>query len=112
MEETQSVLRRAVLSEQTWAEVLDRFDRAGLTIDEFCSREGISRSSLTRRRTLRNKQRGIASPLRTNKVAPTTVPKAAFVDLGDLAGVHGSGNGAMELRIELGSGMSLHLVRR
>ncbi|MDT7520080.1 hypothetical protein RAE19_15410 [Rhodoferax sp. TBRC 17660] len=74
MEETQSVLRRAVLSEQTWAEVLDRFDRAGLTIDEFCSREGISRSSLARRRTLRNKQRGIASPLRTNKVAPTVIP--------------------------------------
>lgn len=37
--------RRSGLAEQRWRERLRRFDRSGLTVLEFCEREGVSTAS-------------------------------------------------------------------
>jgi hypothetical protein len=44
--------------------------------------------------------------------AAAAAAKAPFVDLGLLGANAGSAHGALDLRIELGGGISLHLVRR
>ena len=68
-----SGLRR---NEQQWAEILRRFDSSGLSVREFCSRDGVPLSSLQR---WQRRQRAvpaakfveIVSPAPTSVSAPT-----------------------------------------
>ena len=53
MEDSEVGRRRSRLNKQAWQELLERFDGAAMTVEEFCVREGLSRSSFTRWRSRR-----------------------------------------------------------
>ena len=103
---------RRRLDEQMWRAVLARVDGAGMTVQEFCLREGLTRSSFTRwRARLRAGSKWLPAPAVSKAAAPA--PKPSFVALGLLgAAAPAAAHAAVELRIELGGGLSLHLVRR
>jgi hypothetical protein len=85
-------------SRAQWRAVFERFDASGLGVVAFCEREGISVSSFRR-------WRGLLADEAPG--APDGAP--GFVDAGVL-GPSGA-VGRLELRLELGGGMVLHLVR-
>jgi putative transposase len=92
-------------SEQAWRELVARQEQSGLTVAAFCQREGIKAWSLY----------GWRSRLRAGSTAPVPVesrpaseqPGGEFIDLGAL----GSGRSRCEVRLDLGGGVVLHLVR-
>ena len=88
-----TALRRAIMA---------RFAESGLSVDAFCQRESISTSSFYRWRSLldNSSTREVVPRVSTNK-AP------AFVALGTLRSAHA----ALELHLDLGGGVLLHLVR-
>ena len=85
--------------------IMARFAKSGLAVDAFCRRESISASSFYRWRSLIGGSSArdvvIGSPSSTVGAA------AEFVELGTLHASHGP----LELRLELGGGVWLHLVR-
>lgn len=82
-----------------WAALLARFERSDLSVSAFCARESISVANFYRQRGL---HRG-ALPDEVRASAP------AFVDLGP---IDASGTGArLEIKLDLGGGIVLHLVR-
>lgn len=89
-------------SRQEWQELCDRFAASGLGIEAFCDREGISKSSFGRWRNV------LADG---GMKAETASPGAAggFVDAG-LIGL-GVGSGRLAVKLDLGGGVFLHLVR-
>jgi transposase-like protein len=90
-------------SRQAWRSLLATFDSSGLGIEAFCRREAISAASLYRwRRLLGDGGNGGTA------VAGDTAP--AFVDLGTLKSVSSS-RPRIELKLDLGDGLTVHLVR-
>lgn len=115
MEGTKTLRKRRRLGEQAWRELMNCFDGGSMTIGEFCLREGLSRSSFCLWRSrLRPEPPTAASSLPTASAATAAAAKssAPFVDLGVLGAARAGGHAALDLRIELGGGLSLHLVRR
>lgn len=93
-------------SRAQWRAVFERFDASGLGVVAFCAREGLSVSSFRRWRSL------LADSALGAPGAPGAEPAGeahGFVDAGVL-GPSGA-VGRLELRLELGGGMVLHLVR-
>jgi hypothetical protein len=88
-------------SHREWRAVFDRFAASGLGVEVFCEREGISKSSFGRWRTLLANEMSPAG-------AAAAVERAGFVDAG-LIGL--GGGGRIEIKLELGGGVVLHLVR-
>jgi len=85
-----------------WRSLVSRFAQSGLSAAVFCQREAVSTASLYRWRGLIERHDG------SEAVAERS--EAGFVDLGTLRGE--SARGALvELRLELGGGLTLHLVR-
>lgn len=85
--------------------ILSRFAESGLGVAAFCQRESISPSSFYRWRSLLGD-----SSMRD--VVPRSLPSvtrgaASFVDLGALS----PSREPLELRLDLGGGVLLHLVR-
>lgn len=115
MEDSKAGRKRRRLDEQSWRAMLERFDGAAMTVAEFCVREGLTRSSFTRwRARLRpGPQRVRASGSAAAKAA-AGAPKPPFVELGVLGAATAAAaeHAGLDLRIELGGGLSLHLVRR
>ena len=104
---------RRRMDEQSWRVVLQRFDVAAVTVKEFCLREGLTRSVFMRWRTrLRSSSGQLLAPVAVQ--AGALAPKSSFVDLGLLGAPTAAAteHAALDLRIELGGGLSLHLVRR
>jgi hypothetical protein len=99
--------RRRRLDAQSWREVLSRFEGAGVSVAEFCKREGVCQSSLHRWRS-----RLVVTPAGGAVVegAPQSTP-ATFVDLGALGTARPSGVPRIDLKLDLGGGVTLHLVR-
>jgi hypothetical protein len=98
--------KRVRRGESGWREVLGRFAGSGLGVDEFCRREGIAAGSFYRWR------KALTLPCRSGEAEGTValpVPhsRAGFVDLGSV-GMSGS---PVEVHLELGNGIRLHLVR-
>ncbi len=87
-------------SRHEWQSLLAKLDGSGLGVDAFCRREGISAASLYRWRTLFRDGGEVAAG---NKVP-------AFVDLGTLNSASLS-RSRIELKLDLGDGLVLHLVR-
>jgi hypothetical protein len=107
------VKRRRHLGEQGWRERFERFEGAGLSVEAFCRREGLCRSSFNRWRV---RLRPGAVPAASARQVAKHGVSPAFVDLGMLgaaagATTVGSASG-LELRIELGGGVTLTLSRR
>lgn len=112
MEGTKTGQTRRRLNEQAWKVLMKRFDGAAMTAQEFCAREGLSLGSFRRwRARLGSSARSTAPAVAIPKMddAPSTPP---FVDLGLLGTSAVRGHAALDLHIELGGGISLHLVRR
>ena len=88
-------------SRDEWRELFVRHGSSGLSVAAFCARESISVSSFQRWRAL-------AVPASDAVQARTPTRQEAFVDLGVL----GSGGASrLELKLDLGGGLVLHLVR-
>ena len=107
-----SVKRRPHLGEKRWREVLGRFDGSGMSIHAFCEREGVSASSFHRwRLRLATTPALPAGPEDETAPAPAPTPSTmGFIDLGSLAG-EGAPTGRLDLKLDLGGGLTLHLVR-
>jgi putative transposase len=95
-------IKRGRRGAEGWGEVLARFAQSGLTVQDFCNREGFSTASLYRWRSILS---GSPDEVRPAKWAGK--PRAGFVDLGALS----TGGSRFEVRLDLGGGVLLHLVR-
>ena len=100
--------KRRRLNVQAWGEVLRRFDASGEAVNQFCEREGVSTSSFHRWRSRLTAAASAAAPVEhKTKREPAT---ARFVDLGSL-GAPSVPASRLDLKLELGGGLTLHLVR-
>lgn len=111
-----SAIKRRRLSKQAWSEVMQRFEGAGTTVGQFCAQEGLSTQSFYRWR----------GRVASGGEVPTPSPKpsalsrqprseaGSFIELGELrAAVAPTPTPAgFELRLELGGGVVLQIVRR
>src|SRR2546422_10176356 len=108
----ESAGKRRRLGEQGWREVLGRFDAAGTMVGEFCRREGISQSSLHRwRARLASAPAGGEVVQHKPSRKPQKVSAGDFVELAALATGSVSVEPRLELKIDLGGGLTLHLGR-
>lgn len=91
-----------------WRALLGRFARSGLSATAFCRGESVSTASLYRWRAL------LAAPGRdVAHAAPSTPNSSGFLDLGALRGPGPEAQaGVLDLKLDLGNGVVLHLVRR
>jgi hypothetical protein len=90
-----------------WRALLARFACSGLTVTTFCQHESVSVASFYRWRSLL----GPGSAGDPVPVASALPPEAGFVDLGPLIATESS-RPHVELHLDLGGGLMLHLVRR
>jgi putative transposase len=91
--------------EDTWRELVARQAQSGLSVAAFCQREGISPCSLYGwRKRLRQ---GDGEELQAPSLPVTRQPAPGFIDLGALGGA----GSHCEIRLDLGGGVVLHLVR-
>jgi putative transposase len=90
-------------SRQEWRSLLAEFDGSGLSVETFCRRESISAASLYRWRGL---LRTVGDDDETAVISRT----AGFVDLGTLNSASVSAP-RIDLKLDLGDGLVLHLVR-
>jgi hypothetical protein len=88
-------------SRNEWRSLLAKFGGSGLGVEAFCRREGISVASLYRWRGLLSAVGDDGETAGINKM-PT------FVDLGTLSSVPAP---RIDLQLDLGDGLVLHLVR-
>ena len=103
--------KRRRLNERAWRELFKRFDGCGLTVEAFCQLEGLSRSSFNRWRA-RLPMRACAAAAAAEGTSAARQSTASFVDLGLLGAADTAAPAGLELRLELGGGLSLSLVRR
>jgi hypothetical protein len=113
METTKPRQTRQRLNERTWRALMKKFEGAEMTPQEFCDVEGLNRKSFARWRS-----RLVVAPRQASSAAPASTATAGaaartpFVDLGVLGAAGGDARGTLDLHIELGGGISLHLIRR
>ena len=95
-------------SESAWREIVARQEHSGLTVTEFCEREGLKAASLYGWRG-RLRQGAVGE-----KISPTISRRARaeksseeFIDLGAI----GASRGRFEVRLDLGGRVLLQLVR-
>lgn len=106
-------IKRRRLGADAWRGILERFSRSELTVQVFCQQEAVSVASFYQWRSkLAGTQR--SRPRR----AVARPPKADFLDLGTLeTRTHEArppaetASRSFELRLDLGGGLQLHLVR-
>jgi hypothetical protein len=95
-------------SESAWREIVARQDQSGLTVREFCEREGLKAVSLYGWRVrLRQQPTDKISSPRISGRARAQKASGEFIDLGAID----SSRGRFEVRLDLGGGVLLHLVR-
>jgi putative transposase len=100
--------RRERRSESVWREIVGRQADSGLTVQAFCEREGIMSASLYGWRSrLRGNLQNTSVPRRALRTQRSEKPVGDFIDLGALS----SGRSRFEVRLNLGGGVLLHLVR-
>lgn len=87
-------------SRQEWETVFAQFAASGLGVEPFCAREGLSELTFRRWRSL------LGEPS-TQSAAPA-MERIGFVNVGTLKL---GGTGRLELRLDLGDGVILHLSR-
>ena len=86
--------------------IMARFVESRLTVEAFCQRESISVSSFYRWRSVCDSSS--AREVATRHPSRPTPSAVDFVELGTLQESHAR----LELRLDLGGGVLLHLVRR
>lgn len=107
--------RRRRLDTRSWREVMLRFGEADMTVSAFCAREGLSTSSFYRWRERLGSvgDAGGAALPRGGRSQLAVRPRVAgFIDLGHLATPPRDAGAGVELRLDLGGGVVLQIVRR
>jgi transposase-like protein len=95
-------------SESAWREIVQRQEQSGLTVQDFCEREGLKAASLYGWRVrLRQGPAAKRSSRQLSTKAPAKKPSDQFIDLGAID----SSRVRFEVRLDLGGGVLLHLVR-
>lgn len=89
-------------SRQEWRSLLAKFDGSGLGVEAFCRREAISAASLYR-------WRGLLSAVGDDGETAVSSRTPGFVDLGSLRSTAPAPR--IDLKLDLGDGLVLHLVR-
>jgi putative transposase len=102
-------IRRARRNESAWRDLVDRQRDSGLTAAVFCEQEGITPASLYawRSRLSRGSQIDSTVVHASSKGSVKVDSPAEFIDLGS----EGSSRSRFEVRLDLGRGVLLHLVR-
>lgn len=101
-------IKRRRLDAQAWRGVLERFGASGLTVQAFCHGESINDASFYRwRARLGSAADGGLVP---RPAVPLDVAAARFVDLGPLV-QNRACTARLNLKLDLGDGLMLHLVR-
>ena len=98
--------RRPRQDEAVWRGLLARHAESGLTTVAFCAEAGVSSKSFYRWRS-----RLIGSttkPVVATPTAGTKAPASGFIDLG---GLRPADSSRVEVHLDLGGGVLLHLVR-
>jgi len=98
---------RRHLSVEAWREVFGRFDASGESVTGFCKREGLHTSSFNRWRQRLSGQPTVQA--KTPGKASRPAPAASFIEMGSMAA--GPASGRLEVRLDLGGGVVLQLVR-
>ena len=94
-------------SAETWRAMVARFVQSGLTEEVFCQGEGVSSKLFHRWRMKRVRATARAVVDKPARAAPSPASTLGFVDLGAL-----KDNGSkLEMRLDLGGGVLLHVVR-
>jgi hypothetical protein len=93
-------------SAETWRALVARFAQSGLTEEAFCGGEGVSAKLFHRWRMKRVRAISRAVVEKPARVAPSPVSTAGFVDLGSLK----DSGSKLEMRLDLGGGVLLHVV--
>ncbi len=94
-------------SAEMWLAMVTRFAQSGLTEEAFCEGEGVGVKLFHRWRTKRGKVTARTVVDKPARVAPSPVLVPGFVDLGPLK----EAASRLEMRLDLGGGMLLHVVR-
>lgn len=102
--------RRRHLSAQAWHEVFRRFEGSGDSVVAFCKREGLNTSSFHRWRQRLATTTAEASKVQEPRGATQESAVAGFVEMGSMAAT-GVASARLEVRLELGDGVVLRLVR-
>ena len=99
-------IRRQRRDGNAWRSLVSGFEESGLTVSQFCEREGIGAASFYhwRSRLSRSGTRRKSQPASHPNVP---APRGDFLDLGTL----GSSSARMEVRLELGGGVVIHVTR-
>jgi hypothetical protein len=87
--------------------MMARFGQSGLTEEIFCQGEGVSSKLFHRWRMKRVRAMPRAVVEKPTRVAPSESSTAGFVDLGSLK----DSGSKLEMRLDLGGGVLLHVVR-
>ena len=100
-------VRRPQQKPEAWRALMTRFGTSGLSVAEFCRRESLCKASFYR-------WRGLLGQGAEDDLSGKSVP--GFVDLGMLgqtptAATEPKSLGRLELTLDLGGGLVLHLVR-
>jgi hypothetical protein len=90
-------------SQGEWGALLSRFARSGLSVEAFCRQELISAASFYR-------WRGLLGDGRLGGEVVHHQPGPAFVDLGAL-NCRSLPRPRLDLKLDLGDGLIVHLVR-
>lgn len=108
-------IKRRRLGADAWRAILERFSRSDLTVQAFCQQEAVSVASFY---LWRSKLAGSQGRSRPARAVVARQPKAEFLDLGTLdTRTHEArppaeiASRCFELRLDLGGGLQLYLVR-
>lgn len=97
--------KRGRRSREQWRWLLGSFAGSGLSVEAFCQREAVSAASFYRWRRL-------LEGAGTDRHDGLGGPPTGFVDLGQVDLVSAAPRGAIEIRLDLGEGLTVHVVRR
>lgn len=96
------------LGSDAWRGLVTKFADSGLSVREFCAQESISDSSFNRWRKRLNQGASRLPVVRKRAI----MGSSGFVDLGALdASASAMKLERIELKLDLGGGLMLHLVR-
>lgn len=108
LEQAMDQIVRQRRSEGVWREIVSRQEQSGLTVTEFCEREGLKAASLYGwRGRLRHESASERPSPTLSSRARVQKSTEEFIDLGAI----GASRARFEVRLDLGGGMLLTLVR-
>ena len=106
---------RRRLDEASWRAVMQRFAASAASVGEFCTREGLSDSAFYRwrARLATDQTPSVVARSTSRSPAPVATPSSSgFIDLGRLGVPPRDAGAGLELRLDLGGGVVLQIVRR